>query len=816
MQNKPTTRRQFLADALKLAGATAITGMLPESIARAQAIPAATVTGTIQDVKHVVILMQENRSFDHYLGTLGGARGFGDPRPVVISSGYPVWRQPWLTSYVFPFNPSPPSGTANGDTYYGDLDHSWSGTHSAWNNGRYDNWADAKTSGTMYYFTQKDIPFYYALASAFTVCDAYHCSMLGPTDPNRLYLWTGCCGNVAGYSPYTTNTMTGTGWTTMPERLNTAGVTWKFYQDKGNGLDAAHGYGEYNGSKSDLWWNGNYGDNVILNFKQYQNLGAGDPLAPALNGTQIDPSGGGKEYDTNLFSQLRADVANGTLPQVSWIAAPYAYCEHPSWAASGGEWYVSSVLDALTSNPAVWASTVLLVMYDENDGLFDHMPPAVPASSAAGTGRSTVSTAAEFVSGSGAASDGSASGDVPIGLGPRVPMFVISPWSKGGKVNSQVFDHTSVIRFLEARFGLQETNITPWRRTVCGDLTSAFDFSNADRTVPAIQPPASNMNPNGPAVPIPYPTTTAVPAQTAGRSTACRLPYEFFVQGKVNRAGNALSLTMTNTGTAGVHLQAWVDGTSTIPRHYTIAAGAGRCANLSDSLALNAGGSYDYSVYGPNGFLQTFRGSIGSSGNTGSTAEVSLCYDVANGNVQITLDNSAGSAATTFQLTDNAYGMNTRQSVTVAAGATQAVTWYGDGGWYDASIRDANDPNFLRRVAGCVQTQSGTLLTDSAIGNTGKKFVASLASQGSTFGTLRFDYVAPPWSHSPKNWVGIFAHGAQPTKGSYKSWAYLPKSTGSLLFSSTANSTLASGQYDAWYLFDDGYTPLAGPVTINI
>ncbi|MDI9701309.1 alkaline phosphatase family protein, partial [Burkholderia cenocepacia] len=87
-----------------------------------------------------------------------------------------------------------------------------------------------------------------------------------------------------------------------------------------------------------------------------------------LNGTQIDPTGGGKEYDTNLFSQLRADVANGTLPQVSWIAAPYAYCEHPSWAASGGEWYVSNVLDALTSNPAVWASTVLLVMYDENDG----------------------------------------------------------------------------------------------------------------------------------------------------------------------------------------------------------------------------------------------------------------------------------------------------------------------------------------------------------------------------------------------------------------------------------------------------------------
>ncbi|AOI62261.1 phospholipase C, phosphocholine-specific [Burkholderia territorii] len=816
MQNKSTTRRQFLADALKLAGATAVTGMLPESILRAQSIPAATVTGTIQDVKHVVILMQENRSFDHYLGTLRGARGFGDPRPVVISSGYPVWRQPWLLSYVFPFNPSPPAGSANGDTYYGDLDHSWSGTHSAWNNGRYDNWAGAKTSGTMYYFTQNDIPFYYALASAFTVCDSYHCSMLGPTDPNRLYLWTGCCGNVPGYTPYTTNTMTGTGWTTMPERLNAAGVTWKFYQDKGNGLDAAHGHGEYNGSGKDLWWNGNYGDNVILNFKQYQNLGPNDPLAPALNGTQIDPTGGGTEYDTRLFSQLQADVANDTLPQVSWIAAPYAYCEHPSWAASGGEWYVSNVLNVLTSNPKVWASTVLLVMYDENDGLFDHVPPAVPASAYTGTGKSTVSTAAEFVGGSGAASDGSASGDVPIGLGPRVPMFVISPWSKGGKVNSQVFDHTSVIRFLETRFGLQETNITPWRRTVCGDLTSAFDFTNADQTVPAIPSPASNMDPNGWTVIIPPATTTAVPAQTAGRNAACRLPYEFFVQGKVNRSGKALALTMTNTGAAGVHLQVWVDGTSTIPRQYTIGAGASACTTLSDSLALNSAGGYDYSVYGPNGFVQTFRGNVGASGNAGSSAEVSLCYDVQNGNVQITLDNTAGASATTFQLVDNAYGMNTPQSVSVPAGATQAVTWYGDAGWYDASIRDANDPNFLRRVAGCVQAQAGALLTDSAIGNTNGKFVPALSSQGASYGTLRFDYVVPPWRHSPKNWVGIYPRGAQPTKGGYKSWAYLPKSTGSLLFSTTANSALPSGQYDAWFLFDDGYTPLAGPVAISI
>ena len=343
-------------------------------------------------------------------------------------------------------------------------------------------------------------------------------------------------------------------------------------------------------------------------------------------------------------------------------------------------------------------------MYDENDGLFDHMPPAVPASAAAGTGQSTVSTAAEFVASSGAASDGSASGDVPIRLGPRVPMFVISPWSKGGKVNSQVFDHTSVIRFLEARFGLQETNITPWRRTVRRPDVG-LRFSSADQAVPAIQPPASNMNPNGPAVPIPYPTTTAVPAQATGRSTACRLPYEFFVQGKVNCAGRALALTMTNTGTAGVHLQAWVDGTSTIPRHYTIAAGASQCTTLSDSLALNSGGGYDYR----------------------STARTASCRRSAAASVRpATRDRPPKSACATTWRTATCRSrstirrdqrddvpahrqrlrMNTRQSYTVAAGATQAVTWYGDGGWYDASIRDANDPNFLRRVAGCVRRRN--------------------------------------------------------------------------------------------------------------
>ncbi|WP_133646564.1 phosphocholine-specific phospholipase C [Paraburkholderia flava] len=816
MLKKTSSRRQFMLDALKLAGASATATLLPESILRAQSIPAAGPTGTLQDVQHIVILMQENRSFDHYLGNVPGVRGFGDPRPVVLPSGYPAWYQ----SNVLPFRPTS-SAPTNADVYYADLAHDWTSTHSAWNKGWYDSWVSAKGSSTMAYFTSQDIPYYYALAQTFTVCDNYHCSMLGPTDPNRIYLWTGSCGNVAGSSPHVDNSTSGYNWKTLPERLNKAGITWKVYQDKGQGLDAKSGVGEYpTGGSTDLWWNGNYGDNPLLNFTQYQNLGANDPLSPAFNGTQIDPTGQGKEYDVGLFTQLQNDVTNNTLPQVSWIVAPYAYCEHPSWAPSGGEWYVNNVLNALTSNPAVWARTVFLITYDENDGLFDHMPPPVPPTST--NGKSNVSTASEFYSSSGAASDGSLSGDAPYGLGPRVPMIVVSPWSKGGKVNSEVFDHTSVIRFIESRFSttaapLLETNITAWRRAVCGDMTSAFDFTASDSSAPSIAAAASNMNPSGPVVGAFPPSTQTMPTQPVNQRVACRLPYEFFVAGQANRSTQKLSLTFTNTGQAGVSLQVRSGNSANTPSHYTIAASANRCASLQDTFAMNSDGSYDFSVSGPNGFLQEFRGSIGSAGTTGAHAEINACYDVQNGNVRLTLDNTTGTQPATFQLTDNAYGKNPFTAVTVAAGTSTNVTWLGNAGWYDASIRVADDVNFFRRIAGCVQQQTGTLYTDPAIGNT-TQFVPLLAIQGSTYATLRFDYVAPPWLHSPKNWVGVYKKGVKPS-GSPASlaWAYAPESAGSVtLTSRSGNTALPSGQYDVWYLFDDGYKGLVGPISLSL
>ncbi|WP_186182702.1 phosphocholine-specific phospholipase C [Burkholderia gladioli] len=826
MKNKSTSRRQFLADTLKLAGASVTAGMLPASILRAQSIAPASTTGTIKDVKHIVILMQENRSFDQYLGTLPGVRGFGDPRPVILPSRYPVWHQ----SGGLPRRPEPASsaGASNSFISYGGADHGWAGQHAAWNKGAYDSWK------SMQYFTDIDVPYYSALASRFTVCDAYHCSMIGPTDPNRLYMLTGCCGNIDGARiPVDNSYANETGsydpsqytWKTFPEQLNAARVSWKCYQDQGSGLgfDHCYGYSSTISSNNGLESNGNYGDNLLLYFQQYQkkftdNKRYDISLEPAFNSTNV---GSAKVGDPALFTQIKADVQANTLPQVSWIFAPYLFCEHPTATAGYGEWYVSNVLDALTSNPEVWASTVFFITYDENDGVFDHVPPPVPP--APGYGKSNVSLRNEFRNSAAQApaSDGTSATDVPIGLGPRVPMIVVSPWTIGGKINSQVFDHTSLIQFIEQVFDVpQEPNISDWRRAICGDLTSVFDFGNPTApelnfSKPALQKP---IRPSGSDAKVALPTQSIA---ANGLPEACRLPYEFFVSGKLDRENKRLGLTFTNTGTAGVALQVRPNTGDTVPRHYTIGT-AKQCQTgqgaVSDSLPTN-NGVYDLSVHGPNGFLQEYRGNLGSSGSDGSNAEIQICHDVRNGDIRITLDNSGSNLPSTFQLTDNAYGRNAFLTRTVPAKQSYDVTWAGDAGWYDVGIRVADDVDFFRRVAGCVQTLSGPWKTDSAIGNT-SRFAPAVAKQGSTSATLRFDYVAPPWNHSPKNWIGVYPRGASYGKAQLLGWVYAEKSVGSVMYASRkGNATLPAGQYDLWFMSDDSYTqPLLGkpiPLTLS-
>ena len=695
-----TDRRDFL----RLLTTAAASAAFPASIGRALAIPAHNRTGTIHDVAHIVFMMQENRSFDHYFGTLRGVRGYGDPRTIKLPSGKSVWHQPDSNNpdgYVLPFHPGAPN---LGLQFLQDLAHDWASTHAAWNSGTYDQWVPNKGTTAMAHLTRSDIPFHYALADAFTVCDAYHCSLLGPTDPNRYHMWTGWVGNDgSGGGPVIDNAELGYGWSTYPELLEKAGISWKVYQDVGDGLDAA----DFWGWTGDAYI-GNYGDNSLLYFFQYQNAPDSSPLAEkARTGTNILKTG-------TLFDMFRNDVLNNQLPEVSWIVAPEAYTEHPNWPANYGAWYISQILDALTANPEVWSKTVFFYMHDENDGFFDHiMPPTPPLSRAQGI--STVGTTNELFEGAPPQYPLSDFPAGPYGLGVRVPMIVISPWSKGGWINSEVFDHTSLIRFLERRFGILEPNITPWRRAVVGDLTSAFNFATPnDATVPlpstvAYAPPDDDRHPDY--VPTP-PTDQALPVQEPGTRPARPLPYELHVDGEVDAPQGGIQLFFRNTGKAGAVFQVRSGNGQTRPWTYTVGADD----KISDTFGSRGATSYDFSVHGPNGFLRAFAGSL-APGSANLT--VNAFYDRECGGVVLVIRNH-GSSAAKVSIFD-AYSGKTHTHLLHPHDSTTFVSQLQESfGWYDFTATVDSDTSFQRQLAGHVETGKPSV-TDPAIGTSGQQ-----------------------------------------------------------------------------------------------
>jgi phospholipase C len=675
-------RRKFV----KLLGAGALAAAFPQSIKRALAIPANNCRGTIEDVEHIVILMQENRSFDHYFGTMRGVRGFGDPRAVKLPSGEPVWNQPDGAARVLPFRPDVPD---MGLAFLEDTAHNWADTIQAWNNGRYDQWVPQKGTTTMAHLNRQDIPFHFALADAFTICDAYHCSFMGATDPNRYHMWTGWIGNDGkGGGPVLDNSEAGYDWSTYPERLQKAGISWKVYQDKGEGLDQDHYWG---------WgppYVGNYGDNSLLYFHQYQNAPEGSPLAEgARTGTDIGKSG-------TLFDQFQQDVAANRLPAVSWIVAPEAYSEHPNWPANYGAWYVSQILDALTANPEVWSKTAFFLMYDENDGFFDHMVPPTPPTSRA-QGLSTVDTTNELFTGN---AEHAVTG--PYGLGVRVPMLVISPWSKGGWVNSEVFDHTSLIQFIEQRFagehpGLIESNITKWRRAVAGDLTSAFDFKTPNSSKVHLPNTAGYVPPDNlthPDLSPSVPTIQSLPKQELGVRPARAVPYDLHAAAEVDIERGDVRIHFGNSGKAAAVFQVRSGNTQEGPWTYTV----GAHEHLNETWPVRAKGQakYDLSVYGPNGYLRSFTGSV----DTWDKANLSVSpdFDFDHG---ITLEIENKSHETARLQVFDAY---TKRTLERSLAPRQTLIWHwgleDSYGWYDLNITVESDPSFKQQLAGHVES----------------------------------------------------------------------------------------------------------------
>jgi phospholipase C len=680
-----TDRRTFL----KLIGSSSLAAAMPADLNRALAIPAHSRHGSIRDVEHIVFLMQENRSFDHYFGMMRGVRGFSDPRAVKLASGKPVWHQPDGAGTLLPFRPDVED---LGQTFLPDPPHGWNDTHAAWNNGKYDQWVPQKGVTTMTYHTRKDLPYQYALADAFTICDNYYCSLLGPTDPNRYHMWTGWVGNDgAAGGPVITNAELGYDWSTYPERLERAGISWKIYQDIGVGLDAPGFWG---------WTNdpfiGNYGDNSLLYFHQYQNALPGNPLADrAKVGTNIDALG---RNPLRLMDQFREDVKNGKLPQASWIVAPEAYTEHPNWEPDFGTWYTSQVINILASNPEVWSKMALFVTYDEEGGFFDHLvPPTPPASRAEGL--STVPITNEIFPGDAVHPVG------PYGLGIRVPMIIVSPWSRGGWVNSQVFDHTSMIRFLEARFAdrrpdLVESNITPWRRAVAGDLTSAFDFKTPNTSRRVSLPSTEDLMPEDltrqpDEVPVP-PNDPSVPKQEHGVRPARALPYELKSHGIVRESDGSFQIHFHNSGRAAAVFQVRSGNVVHAPRTYTV----GPRDQSGDTWDIAATGAADYalSVYGPNGFFRGFKGALAGRGNL----DVRERYETNSRQIVLTITNRDSHTVNVRIV--NRY-TSTREFLTLRPGEDDGGSWLlkRTSGWYDLAITVEGDGQFEYRFAGHVE-----------------------------------------------------------------------------------------------------------------
>jgi phospholipase C len=638
-------------------------------------------TGTIADLKHVVILMQENRSFDHYFGTLRGVRGFADKQFLTWQNGNSIFQQPDPSrtdlGYLLPYNLT--------DQTDGDLDHSWAGDHQARNGGLWNQWVPAKTEETMGYFTRDEIPFQYAVADAFTICDGYHQAIMAPTSPNRMYFWTGTSsGWTTNPNDYEVDFGPDAGTpevTTYPELLQAAGIDWQVYTNDTVGDSGT--YPDY--------FLGDYGDNPLWFYQQYNSTNSrnGGTSELAIRGavtpwqTAAGAPAMSKTHAAYVLSSFIKAVSSDSLPQVSWIVAPAGYCEHPSYTPDYGAHYVNTVLQTLFSNPGLWKSTALFITYDEHDGFFDHQLPPFPEASVAD----------EHIDG------------LPIGPGTRVPMLICSPWTRGGYVDSNVYDHTSMLRFLATWTGAAKPgNVTSWRESVTGDLTTAFDFRNPDFSIPGNIPTldqtwALTQLTGGSTTP-PAEGDQSMPAQEPGTRPHRPSNHQPFADVTVDRGTGQVTAALTNTGKVGVSLAVYADDILTAdPTPVTVLASAPG-SYVWDTL-LTAG-KYAFSVYGPDGFLTSFAGQVVPAGqNSGQVPVVTAALEPASRTVGLMLANE-GQQSVVYTLTPNDYEGST-QTVTVKAGGSTAVSWPTDQyGYYDVVITASAAGGFRRRYAGRV------------------------------------------------------------------------------------------------------------------
>jgi len=775
------SRRDFLQTATVLGSAGLLEGNFSEIVAKVAGIDPDPDT-TYLDAEHVVILMQENRSFDHAYGSLSGVRGFRNPRPFLQNDGTPVWFQPTQDGkYIPPFRLD--MGGSN-VTWIGGTPHSWRDQVDARNGGRYDNWLVAKRRSdqfpmTMGFFTREDIPFYYALADAFTICDQAFCSSLTGTTPNRLYLWTGTIREDAKSPARVQNGDTDydseAAWKTYPERLEDAGVSWRIYQ---NELSISTGL---SGEKES--WLSNFTDNPIEWFSQYrvrhlvtrkahvkttiadltkriaeselklkdssltekertdltaslakdkQNLVRHEEEMTAFTQESWDElskyqkSIHAKAFCTNtcdadyrelaqhtysdgdvertisvpkgdVLHQFRTDVENGELPAVSWLVPPERFSDHPG-SAWFGAWYLSEALNILSQDLEVWKKTIFILCYDENDGFFDHIPPFI----APHPGRPETGKTSKGIDTTEDVSDAHGR-DHSIGLGYRCPLLVVSPWSRGGCVNSQVFDHTSVLMLIESWLEgrgtpVKETNISDWRRTVCGDMTSVFrpyggesypvpKFLERDSEVSRIHKASFKKRPTPGAV-IERPELAGFDVgafQEKGTRPACPLPYR--IEANLAIELGEVVVTMESRGEVGSPFNFYLYGSAFVARAYAVSAGD----KIEDRLA--AKGDVRARIDGPNGFLREVQ----SAGSPGFSVNAKV-----DGKALSLQIKNLGSADIEVEVRDDSYGAKS-QKVALRGGQSKSVRLSTEPGkqWYDFVAASGSTSH---RFAGKIET----------------------------------------------------------------------------------------------------------------
>jgi phospholipase C len=440
-----TTRRQFMSRAALSAGGLALS-MMPGCGGGSGGSSASSTSGaggggsagdqaswpSNTPIQHVVILCQENRSFDHYFGAFASTLGSGTNTAV----GFNPAQLTYYNSAGAAFHPFRMTQFCVLDP-----DHGWNGSHNKWNNGVMDGWITDQSglTGAIGYFEAADHLYHAKLAQAFTLADQNFCSQMGPTLPNRMYLWSGTSGwdyltpaQVASTLPFENPAFTlpppACSWQTMADVLDAVGLPWKCYSLIDGSIPSAVG-----------------AFNPLVYFKQFQD-----------NPTRLAQA-------TADFSEFASDLAAGTLPAVSWIVTEAIVSEHPPASPDMGQLFVAKVVQQLMSSSA-WASSALFVTYDEGGGYFDHVPPEI----------------LEYVPASLL--------DAGQAVGPafRVPLTIVSPYAPANTVFSGVTDHTCILQFIERNFSSAAKPVTlptiSAARRDLADLTSAFDFTQAPNT----------------------------------------------------------------------------------------------------------------------------------------------------------------------------------------------------------------------------------------------------------------------------------------------------------------------------------------------